>query len=89
MTVADPATPPAPRAARDAGPEADVSRRSATAADGPADASPTRFLIGYALLMLVPFAWQVITSFKTQPDALRADDHPGPVHARRAGRTAS
>ena len=27
------------------------------------------FLIAYALLMFVPFAWMVITSFKTQPDA--------------------
>ena len=25
------------------------------------------FLIGYALLMFVPFAWTVITSFKTVP----------------------
>jgi multiple sugar transport system permease protein len=35
-------------------------------------------LIGYALLMLVPFAWQVITSFKTDPDALRLTIIPDP-----------
>src|SRR5215204_5600468 len=28
-------------------------------------------LIGYALLMLVPFAWSVSTSFKTNSDAVR------------------
>ena len=28
------------------------------------------FLIGYALLMFVPFTWTVITSFKTVPDAV-------------------
>ena len=36
------------------------------------------FLIGYALLMLVPFAWQVITSFKTDRDALRLTIIPEP-----------
>jgi multiple sugar transport system permease protein len=36
------------------------------------------FLIGYALLMFVPFAWTVITSFKTQPDALRLTFIPDP-----------
>jgi len=36
------------------------------------------FLIGYALLMLVPFAWQVITSFKTDRDALRLTVIPDP-----------
>jgi multiple sugar transport system permease protein len=36
------------------------------------------FLVGYALLMLVPFAWQVITSFKTDPDALRLTIIPDP-----------
>src|SRR5918992_811230 len=29
------------------------------------------FLIAYALLMFVPFAWMVITSFKTLPDSVR------------------
>lgn len=36
------------------------------------------FLVGYALLMLVPFAWQVITSFKTDRDALRLTIIPQP-----------
>jgi multiple sugar transport system permease protein len=36
------------------------------------------FLIGYALLMFVPFAWTVITSFKTQPDALQLTWIPDP-----------
>ena len=35
-------------------------------------------LIAYSLLMLVPFAWQVITSFKTDPDALRLTIIPNP-----------
>ena len=35
-------------------------------------------LIGYALLMFVPFAWTVITSFKTQPDAVRLTIIPQP-----------
>ncbi|HEX7346321.1 MAG TPA: carbohydrate ABC transporter permease [Candidatus Limnocylindrales bacterium] len=36
------------------------------------------FLIGYALLMLVPFAWTVITSFKTIPDSVRLTLIPQP-----------
>ena len=36
-------------------------------------------LIGYALLMLVPFAWQIITSFKTEADASRLTFIPSPV----------
>ncbi len=36
-------------------------------------------LIGYGLLMLVPFTWTVITSFKTQPDSLRLTFIPSPV----------
>jgi multiple sugar transport system permease protein len=35
-------------------------------------------LIGYSLLMLIPFAWQVITSFKTDRDALRLTVIPDP-----------
>jgi multiple sugar transport system permease protein len=35
-------------------------------------------LIAYALLMLIPFAWQVITSFKTDRDALRLTVIPDP-----------
>lgn len=37
------------------------------------------FLIGYALLMFVPFAWTVITSFKTQPDSVRMTFIPDPI----------
>lgn len=36
-------------------------------------------LIGYALLMFVPFAWTIVTSFKTQPDSLRLTFIPDPV----------
>jgi multiple sugar transport system permease protein len=36
-------------------------------------------LIGYALLMFVPFAWVIITSFKTQPDSLRMTFIPDPI----------
>lgn len=35
-------------------------------------------LIAYALLMFVPFAWTVVTSFKTQPDALNLTWIPNP-----------
>lgn len=35
-------------------------------------------LIGYALLMFVPFAWSVITSFKTLPDSVRLTILPQP-----------
>jgi multiple sugar transport system permease protein len=35
-------------------------------------------LISYAVLMFVPFAWTVITSFKTRPDALRLTLIPDP-----------
>lgn len=35
-------------------------------------------LIGYALLMFVPFAWTVITSFKTLPDSVRLTIFPEP-----------
>ena len=36
------------------------------------------FLIAYALLMLVPFAWTLITSFKTIPDSVRLTLIPQP-----------
>ena len=36
------------------------------------------FLIGYALLMFVPFAWTVITSFKTLEDSVRLTLIPQP-----------
>jgi multiple sugar transport system permease protein len=35
-------------------------------------------MIGYAILMFTPFAWSVITSFKTQPDAIRLTVIPEP-----------
>jgi multiple sugar transport system permease protein len=35
-------------------------------------------MIGYAVLMFVPFAWTVITSFKTRPDSLRLTLIPDP-----------
>jgi multiple sugar transport system permease protein len=35
-------------------------------------------LVGYAILMFVPFAWTIITSFKTQPDAGRLTFIPDP-----------
>lgn len=37
------------------------------------------FLITYALLMFVPFAWSVITSFKTLPDSARLTIFPQPA----------
>ncbi len=37
------------------------------------------FLIAYAMLMFVPFAWTIITSLKTQPDALRMTFIPQPI----------
>jgi multiple sugar transport system permease protein len=36
------------------------------------------FLMGYALLMFVPFAWTVITSFKTVPDSVQLTLIPQP-----------
>ena len=36
------------------------------------------FLIGYAMLMFVPFAWSVITSFKTLPDSVQLSLIPDP-----------
>jgi multiple sugar transport system permease protein len=35
-------------------------------------------LIGYAVLMFVPFAWSVITSFKTLPDSVQLTIIPNP-----------
>jgi multiple sugar transport system permease protein len=35
-------------------------------------------LIGYAVLMFIPFAWSVITSFKTLPDSVRLTVIPQP-----------
>ena len=36
-------------------------------------------MIGYALLMFVPFAWTVITSLKTLPDSVRLTLIPDPI----------
>lgn len=36
------------------------------------------FLIGYALLMFVPFVWSLVTSFKTLPDSVRLSFIPNP-----------
>jgi multiple sugar transport system permease protein len=36
-------------------------------------------LIGYAVLMCIPFAWSVITSFKTLPDSVRLTVIPEPI----------
>ena len=67
MTVQQPTAAtarPAPQAATEVGPVGDRSlglrRRLAFA-----------ILIVYALLMFIPFAWTVITSFKTQPDSVQ------------------
>ena len=35
-------------------------------------------LIGYAILMFVPFAWSLITSFKTLPDSVQLSIIPDP-----------
>lgn len=35
-------------------------------------------LIGYAVLMFIPFAWSLITSFKTLPDSVRLNFIPEP-----------
>jgi multiple sugar transport system permease protein len=36
-------------------------------------------LIGYAILMFIPFAWSVITSFKTLPDSVNLNIIPQPL----------
>jgi multiple sugar transport system permease protein len=36
------------------------------------------FLIGYAILMFIPFAWSLITSFKTLPDSVNLTIIPNP-----------
>src|SRR5947199_6402048 len=36
------------------------------------------FLIGYAILMFIPFTWSVVTSFKTLPDSVRLTFIPDP-----------
>ena len=73
----------------------DVLARPAQVEVRPAGEKPARapdvayaLLIGYALLMLIPFAWQVITSFKTDRDALRSRSSRTRSRSR-AGRPAS
>ena len=39
------------------------------------------------MLMFIPFAWSVITSFKTLPDSVRLTVIPQPVHDSRGGST--
>lgn len=61
----------------------DAAARSATQARVPGRRRwPLRlayvFLIGYALLMFVPFVWSVITSFKTLPDSVQLSVIPNP-----------
>ena len=58
------------------------------AAAGARRRSPTSFLIGYALLMFVPFAWSLDHVVQDAARLGPADVHPGPVHARGAGSTA-
>jgi multiple sugar transport system permease protein len=36
------------------------------------------FLIGYAILMFIPFTWSLVTSFKTLPDSVRLTFIPDP-----------
>jgi multiple sugar transport system permease protein len=36
------------------------------------------FLIGYAILMFIPFTWSVVTSFKTLPDSVQMSFIPNP-----------
>src|SRR5690242_15349298 len=36
------------------------------------------FLIGYAILMFIPFTWSVVTSFKTLPDSVTLSFIPNP-----------
>lgn len=59
-------------AAPDAAPVGDRSR-------GARRAIAYVLMIGYALLMFVPFTWTVITSFKTRADSLRLTFVPDPV----------
>jgi multiple sugar transport system permease protein len=39
-------------------------------------------LVGYAILMFIPFAWTVITSFKTLPDSVQLTIIPDPFTTR-------
>jgi multiple sugar transport system permease protein len=77
MTAPTPATATAVRPA----PRADTAAPSPHVGDRGRTARRAVFyalLIGYALLMLVPFAWQIITSFKTEADATQLTIVPQP-----------
>jgi multiple sugar transport system permease protein len=56
----------------------------AVAADRPGSGTKWRrriayvLLIGYAILMFIPFGWTIITSFKTLPDSVRLTFIPDP-----------
>ena len=84
--------PPEPTAARGPGLRTVAAGMSALAVATPADVGPVGdrsrslrrriayvLMTAYALLMFVPFAWTVITSFKTRPDSLRLTIIPEPV----------
>jgi len=71
----------------DVGVVAALPTAAAPAAAGPVGDTKVRWrrrlayglMIGYAILMFTPFAWSIITSFKTQPDAIRLTVIPQPV----------
>jgi multiple sugar transport system permease protein len=62
---------PAPASVEPVGSRSNWRRRAAYA-----------FLIAYALLMFVPFAWTLITSFKTEADAVQLTWIPNPITTR-------
>ena len=69
-----------------ANPQAQPIRADSAVAVAPVGDRTVRFrrrvayaiLIGYAILMFIPFAWSVITSFKTLPDSVRLTVIPQP-----------
>ena len=67
-----------PVTARRDGTTAPTSDARAGPAPLAAPAGATSFLIGYAMLMFVPFAWSLITSFKTLPDSVQLSIIPDP-----------
>ena len=72
--MADSTTAPALAELKSDAPAGPVGERGATLRRRIAYA----FLIAYALLMFVPFAWTLVTSFKTEPDAVRLTFIPDP-----------
>ena len=85
--LGEPGAPAAPSMARGGGVAPVVTAPATQAAAGHAGdrtASLRRrlayvFLIGYAILMFIPFTWSVITSFKTLPDSTQLTFIPQPV----------